>query len=342
MKYTLKKMNAVSLFSGMGGDSLGMKIAGVNVIGYVEHVDIIQQTHNINFPESILIGGNIINITDDIIKTYIGIDIVFAGFPCQGFSNAGKKLADDQRNNLFYEFVRFVRLTEPKFIIGENVKGLLTRTTPDNTRYIDIIVREFNDIGYDVKYQVMRCSGFSTPQKRDRLFIIGCKRDLCKTLSFPEPNQTIHGLRNIINFSLENAIRVDKSFFKNINISKIVYSDNDQDPTGTCHPYLELLVSKKLLSFGKRISPHHGEIIDIDLPCKTIICTYARQPRLFVPLRNNSGYFLRCLTPFELKQIQGFPSDFKVCGNTVQQITQIGNAVPPPVVSKIITHLINL
>ena len=70
-----------------------------------------------------------------------------------------------------------------------------------------------------------------------------------------------------------------------------------------------------LLSFGKRISPIHGEIIDIRNPSKTIICSYDHQPRLYVPLKNKNGYFIRCILPDELKQIQGFPSDFEVCGN---------------------------
>ena len=90
-----------------------------------------------------------------------------------------------------------------------------------------------------------------------------------------------------------------------------------------------------MLSFGKRGSPIHCEIIDIRLPSKTIICTYDHQPRLFVPLRNILGYFLRCLLPDELKQIQGFPSDFQLSGNLKQQIVQIGNSVPPGLICQV-------
>ena len=126
------------------------------------------------------------------------------------------------------------------------------------------------------------------------------------------------------------------------------YSDNEN-----AHPYL---VGKRnaneemrtysdktfsnLFSFGKRISPIHCEIIDIRKPSKTIICSYEHQPRLFVPLKNSSGYYLRMLLPKELKQIQGFPADYKLCGNQKEQIIQIGNAVPPPLIQAVVEHIL--
>ncbi len=97
-----------------------------------------------------------------------------------------------------------------------------------------------------------------------------------------------------------------------------------------------------LLSFGKRDSPIHVEIIDIRKPSKTIICAYDHQPRLFVPLRNRNGYYIRPILPDELKQIQGFPADFRVAGSRQNKIKQIGNAVPPPLIQEIVTRLIQL
>ena len=79
------------------------------------------------------------------------VNLIFAGFPCQGFSNAGKKKINDPRNTLFKEFLRATKIIKPKYIIGENVKGLLTRKTETGEKYIDIIVREFQIIGYNVK-----------------------------------------------------------------------------------------------------------------------------------------------------------------------------------------------
>ena len=95
-----------------------------------------------------------------------------------------------------------------------------------------------------------------------------------------------------------------------------------------------------MFSFGKRISPIHGEIIDIRKPTKTIICSYGRAPRFFVPIQNKNGTFLRVILPDELKQIQGFPSDYKLHGDWSKQVTQIGNAVPPPLIKQIVENII--
>jgi len=97
-----------------------------------------------------------------------------------------------------------------------------------------------------------------------------------------------------------------------------------------------------LLSFGKRESPYQLEVVDVRGPSKTIICTYDHQPRLLVPVENATGCYVRTLLPDELKQIQGFPADFIVCGNTKQQIKQIGNAVPPPLIAAVIKQLVKM
>ena len=92
------------------------------------------------------------------------------------------------------------------------------------------------------------------------------------------------------------------------------------------------------LHFGRRLDVG-GEIIDIRKPINTIICSYAHCPRFFVPLKNKNGNYLRCLLPDELKQIQGFPKDYKISGDIGKKIKQIGNAVPPPLIKMIIDLL---
>jgi DNA (cytosine-5)-methyltransferase 1 len=81
--------------------------------------------------------------------------------------------------------------------------------------------------------------------------------------------------------------------------------------------------------------------VDIRQCCKTVICSYDHQPRFFVPIRNPSGSFLRVLLPDELKQIQGFPADYQIVGNWKQQVTQIGNAVPSPLIQHVVQHILN-
>jgi site-specific DNA-cytosine methylase len=106
------------------------------------------------------------------------------------------------------------------------------------------------------------------------------------------------------------------------------------------HPFLFKLVAKNLFLFGKQ-SGKNAEIIDVRQPSKTIICSYEWSPRFFVPLRNPSGCYLRCFLVEELLQIQGFPADFVLAGTWEEQIRQIGNAIPPPVITSIINQIVN-
>jgi DNA (cytosine-5)-methyltransferase 1 len=105
-----------------------------------------------------------------------------------------------------------------------------------------------------------------------------------------------------------------------------------------------IIVEGGLISFGVRRSAYHGQILDPDMPCKTIICTYGSCPRLFVGLYNpdDGSYWVRCLSVKELGQIQGFPADYKWHGNEKEIIMQIGNAVPPPLCESVIRTLPNI
>ena len=517
----MSKLNAISLFSGMGGDSLAITNSGLNLVGYSEKENTFRNTHDLNFPNSELIGnGDILETNDNEFLKYKGkVDLIFAGFPCQGFSNAGKKKTDDPRNTLFREFHRATKLINPKYIIGENVKGLMNKYTitlesiadffnkynitkmlknikhnkietlyphlytlllsngvnyletninellseytlllknikdkeadkkniivkklynslkkiNDETKdlekskittikiisiynklkdtsqvplfisniynsleqcdlelqqhkymeaiydkikvsYIDIIRQSFEDIGYIISHKVLKTEEYNIPQKRQRLIIVGKRkiinkkdnknRFITKQYEFPNPIININlNLIGIINFDMTGAIKINKDDFDMTNIPKeCMLTDMTNTELGChcpnkceCdykpHPNLKLLSKDKYyeynnikyprrLSFGKRESSIHGEIIDIRTPAKTIICTYARQPRLFVPLQNKNGYYLRCLLPVELKQIQGFPLNYKLSGSVGDQIVQIGNAVPPPLIEQIISNLI--
>lgn len=377
--------NAISLFSGLGGDSLGMKMAGCNILAYNELKPTFCKSHDANLPGAELIQeGKIHDISklkDECFAKYNGkTDIVFAGFPCQGFSTAGKKKKNDPRNTLFREFLRVTKLTNPYMIIGENVKGLLKRRTGSNSKevddeedddnddengekdkgelYIDIIVAEFEQLGYKIQFKVFKCEQYGIPQKRERLIILGIKEDnpYGWKLSFPEPLDTTPNLIDIIKYDMTGSIKVDEKWFADIPDECILTNMSDTTKYNTdngAHPYLvdkiyannaKRSYSGKnydyLFSFAKRDSPIHCEIIDIRNPSKTIICTYEHQPRLFVPLKNPSGCYLRMLLPDELKQIQGFPADYIVCGNNKEKIIQIGNAVPPPLIRAIVEKIV--
>jgi DNA (cytosine-5)-methyltransferase 1 len=269
---------------------------------------------------------------------------------CQGFSQGGKKLPDDPRNTLFREFARVTKIIYPKFIIGENVDGLLSRKTATGEKYFDVIVKEFNDLGYDVYHKVCNVVQYGVPQLRKRLIYVGVRNDLGKTFQFPDVlndgKNNLPDLRNIVQFSMEGAIQIFPEDFDMTTIPNeciITDMENQDYQSESVHPYLTLkaksrnveyngVVHNQTLSFAKRDSPIHAEIVDIRYPSKTIICSYDHQPRLFIPLRNYRGFFIRPFTIHELKQIQGFTTHFIIHGNIKNQIKQIGNAAPPTLI----------
>ena len=113
---------ALSLFSGCGGDTVGMTDAGLDVSWYSELKKIFRESHDLNFDACKLLGDDINKISDEDFENLQGkIDIIFGGFPCQSFSNAGKKDPNDMRGQLYLQFVRAAKIIKPKFIIGENI-----------------------------------------------------------------------------------------------------------------------------------------------------------------------------------------------------------------------------
>jgi len=359
---------AISLFSGAGGDSLGLKRAGYDVIAFSEFKKPAIATHLKEFPDSTLIcseSNDICTIPDEMFESYQA-DLIFAGFPCQGFSNAGKKNANDPRNELVNQFVRVTKIIKPTYIIGENVSGLLSRKGKDlsgNQRPVIEIIRDlFSTIGYNITYKVLKATDVGVPQERKRLIIVGCKSERGyphMAWNFTSPPCSI---RHILESHLEGAVE-----FSSHDVSPHYWIKTDlTSVTGKPHPNLirlvngirnkstkekegegkedkeqEIVVEGGLISFGVRKSSHHGQVLDPDMPCKTIICTYGTCPRLFVGLTNPliNKYWIRCLSVKELGQIQGFPIDYQWQGNEKEIITQIGNAVPPPLCEAVVRNL---
>ena len=135
---------------------------------------------------------------------------------------------------------------------------------------------------------------------------------------------------------MEGAYEIPKEFIPKDFDKYALPVEQDAMPTGKHHPYVELKTQDNLLSCTKRDSGIHSEIINIDAPAKTIICTYSQGPRLLVGLRKPDGTsYARTLLPQELKQIQGFHENYIITGSNSEQIIQIGNAVPPPMIESV-------
>lgn len=342
-----KELKALVLFAGCGGDTLGLERAGFETVGFVENEKAAIKTYNENFPGVEHVGrehdgGNIRKIPDEEFEKFKGeVDVITAGFPCQGFSHAGKKDPEDPRNELFWEFKREVKLVEPDWIIGENVFGLVHRKTDDGEAFVsDVIVNAFKNIGYNMAEPViLSATKFGVPQKRRRVFFIGNKNGIefnAQSLKNKKSKET--NIEDIVKFTLEDAVPFDPEMVEG-EIETYCESEGYEEPFGGPHPYLLQKMKEGKLSYSKRLSPHHTEVVDLKAPAKTIHCGYKFQPRLFVPLKNRNGTFLRTFTVRELAQIQGFPEGFDFCGDKQAKIDQIGNAVPPQMVEGIIREI---
>jgi len=334
-------MRAISLFAGAGGDTTGLQNAGFQVIAFSENNNDAIQTHLKMFPDSVWLGknvkGDINKITDEEFSEYTDIKVIFAGFPCQGFSNAGKKDVNDPRNKMFYQFLRAVRIVQPEWFIGENVAGLLTKKTDDGkSSVIDVIKQEFQEIGYELVFKVYDTSTVGVPQSRKRLIIVGNRIGI--EFQMPTFNVPKVGVSSITEESLEGAVECNLSPPPEciVNLTKKV------EVTGTPHPYLLTKIADGRISFGKRDSPTHAEVLDLRKPCKTIICAYSFQPRLYVCVRNTDGkLYIRCLIKKELAQIQGFPANHEFCGSESSVIKQIGNAVPAKLIEMVMRSILD-
>ena len=323
--------------------TLGMLLADVNVVGYVEYDKTCIATHERNFPDSKLIGKDICSVPDEDVLTYANvIDILFGGFPCQSFSHGGKKDAEDPRGFLYREFVRFVRLIRPKFILGENVKGLLKRKMTDGRLFIDVIMSEFAELGYTIKHNLFNMKNYGIPQSRERVLIYGIRNDLNIDFDLGELSHLPPRFnRDIVEYSLERALLVEKENLLDIIPEEQCVEDLEDvsDPSLTPPTNLVKCYNTDAISFRTRGKPTWSCVVDKDDVARTILCSYGRMPRLFVPVRNGVGVYLRPYTIKELQQIQGFPEDFEILGKYIEQVNQIGNAIPPLFVKHVVNYI---
>lgn len=204
------KFHVVSLFSGCGGLDLGFELAGLvashnsmsslddayhskNDYHRLEKTNIFQTIYsNDLFKESArsyklnFESDSTVQDTRDIrkIKYFPHADIILGGFPCPGFSAAGPRLIDDDRNFLYIHFIRAIIQAKPKVFVAENVKGLLTLGKGEVARQI---IEDFASAGYKIQYKLVNSRDYGVPQLRERVFIIGVREDIKFTYEFPEP-----------------------------------------------------------------------------------------------------------------------------------------------------------
>ena len=175
-------MDVISLFSGCGGLDLGFKQVGFNIVWANEFDRYIHETFETNFPETTLDKRSIRDIPSEDIPACIGM---IGGPPCQSWSEAGAlRGIEDERGQLFYEFIRVLRAKKPLFFLAENVEGMLA---PRHAEALENIKDLFRKSGYNLSFKLLNAKDYGVPQDRKRVFFIGYREDLNMTFEFPEP-----------------------------------------------------------------------------------------------------------------------------------------------------------
>lgn len=180
MSCTKDKFTVVSLFAGAGGMDKGFFDAGFEILWANDFDKFAVETYKKNLGNHIVLG-DITQIPSNEIPD--NPDVVIGGFPCQGFSvNNTKRSMEDQRNFLYKELLRVVKDKKPKVFVAENVKGLLSM---EKGKVIEMIKRDFEDLGYKVDYKILNAADYGVPQARERVIIIGNRLNLENI--YPEP-----------------------------------------------------------------------------------------------------------------------------------------------------------
>lgn len=305
------KYDVVELFAGAGGTALGFHNAGLKHILLTDWDKNVTDTLKKNNPK-----WNVIH--DDVAKidfTSMGADIVEAGFPCQAFSAAGKKLGfEDVRGTMFFEFARAIKEIKPKIAMGENVKGLLKH---DNGKTLSIIVDVLKNLGYRVAYKILRAQYLDVPQKRERLVILAIREDLDLPFLFPKEQDYTISLKEALENCPKSAGQIYPQRKREI-LEKI--------PPGGYWRDLPLELQKEYMKASFYMDGGKTGMarrLSWNEPSLTLTCAPAqKQTERCHPEET------RPLTVREYARIQTFPDDWEFAGSVSSQYKQIGNAVP--------------
>ena len=304
-----RRLKVASLFCGCGGTDVGMqgnfdylgKHYEDNGIEIVYANDIEKSACNI-FEANFGLKPDNRDIREIKSEEIPEFDILTGGFPCQSFSivaqNPKRLGIKDEKGMLFFEMCRILKDRQPYCFIAENVKGILTANKHEA---FPLILKEFEDSGYDVSYQILKAVEYGVPQKRERVIIVGFRKDLNVKFSFPvaafNDNQVYVTLKKVIDKKVD-----EKYFFSQRAVEGMMKN---------------------------RESMNKGRAQNINEPCNTVGAHLAKvslnstDPVLMI----NNRY--RRFTPREVARIQSFPENFKLLESESAQYKALGNAIPP-------------
>jgi DNA (cytosine-5)-methyltransferase 1 len=313
--------SVIELFAGAGGLAIGLEKAGLKCYVLNEIDKWACQTLRQNRPNWNVLEGDIKNFG---FEEFQGkTDVVTGGFPCQAFSYAGKKLGlDDARGTLFYEFARVVKDVNPPICIGENVRGLLSH---DKGKTLNGMISVLDEIGYRVMpVKVLKAVHYRVPQKRERLILVGVRKDIDMDFEYPRPHTRI--------YNLKDALKKGPLFDCDVPESKgSTYPEYKKQVLDMVPPKgywrdLPLEVQKEYMGGSFYLGGGKTGMarrIGWDEPSLTLTCSPAQKQTERCHPDETRPFTVR-----EYARIQTFPDEWEFAGSVAQQYKQIGNAVP--------------
>jgi DNA (cytosine-5)-methyltransferase 1 len=326
---TEMKYNVIDLFCGAGSLHLGFENAGCDIKLCIDNNILVEKTHNRNYPHIPIVNRDISAISIDEIRRYCpdGVDIIVGGPPCQGFSTIGKRVSSnpnkryeaDSRNELVIAYAKIVRALKPKFIVMENVKGILTL---NGGMYLDKVLSELRDAGYAADYRLVNMADFGVPQIRERVIILGNRIGL--PITFPEPTHSDKPRDGLLPWA---------SCWDVLKDLEALEDDPDFNHVALKHTSTNI-ERYKLIPEGGRLPE---DSLPPELYRRNFGNTYKRLNRnrpALTMVPGNDAFPIhpslnRSLTVREAARIQTFPDGIVFERNRRQQGHQVGNAVPP-------------
>lgn len=305
----------VSTFAGAGGSSLGYSMAGFKELLAVEWDKNACETFHLNFPDVTLYAGDIATLPVQECLDMAGLqpgnlDVLDGSPPCQGFSTAGKRNINDDRNQLFREYVRLLQGLQPKVFVMENVSGMVKGKMK---LIFAEILRELKASGYKVSARLLNAMYFNVPQSRERMIFIGVRDDLGIEPSHPKAEERP--------FTVSQAVYqvINKTYNRPLaTVATEIWNHVKPGQNGTHYRANYYMNSVK-------IDPNKSS------------------PTIPKVVSGTGGHMhwneARSLTIEELKRLASFPDDYKMVGKYEQQYERIGNSVPPLFMRSIARHI---
>ncbi|GEM64191.1 cytosine-specific methyltransferase [Sphingobacterium faecium NBRC 15299] len=361
-----KEFNFIDLFAGIGGFHIAMHHIGGKCVFASEIDKFARITYEHNYkkwsPELFENGNFNQDITDPALdyNKIPAFDLLCAGFPCQPFSHAGlKKGFGDTRGTLFFNIEEIVRTKIeaatkennnhliPKVLFLENVKGLRNH---DKGRTFETIKSRLEELGYEVRAEVLNSKNFGIPQNRERIFIVAWYKDLIKVNDFKFP----YGLDQEGNAIYDRAIRDTESV--NTTVGQILLDEKELEAFEAKNSRT-YTISEKLWDGHQRRKKEHGEkgngfgyslFQDDSQYTSTISARYYKDGSEILIDQSLLEKRPRKLHPVEAARLQGYPIDeknanekFEIPVSDAQAYKQFGNSVSVPVIKTLAKEIIN-